>query len=63
LIDAHAADFAYRDGSNVKAQIAMILKRFETKGDLIVHKKAHGSEPTEYRRRKTKGPEDEDGWD
>jgi hypothetical protein len=73
LMDRHAADFAYRDSSSVKAQIAMILKRFEARGDLIVHKKAYASDPTEYRKRtiSQKTPsssgiakeKDEDDWE
>jgi hypothetical protein len=51
LMDEHAADFADRDAGSLKGQIAMILKKMEVKGQLIVTKQAYASEPTEYRRR------------
>lgn len=51
LMAQHAADFADRDASSIKGQIAMILKKMELKGDLVIHKEAHGTDPKEYRRR------------
>lgn len=50
LMELHAKDFLTRDASSIKAQVSMILKKLESRGQLTVVQRGTGPEPTEYRK-------------
>ena len=50
LVELHS-EVRDRPLNSIKGQIANVLGKLVTKGQLIVHKEANGTQPAEYRKR------------